>query len=361
MKAITFIKIIIISLALFLFLDITIGKYINKRFIKKQLIDVDTSFALKDAVYDHKFISNYNSIIGWGDFRYRLCTDSNGFRVSCNGKRNELNEFDIAFIGDSFTEGVGYEYEKTFIGLIEKKLKDKKIANLAVTSYSPSIYFTKINYLIKNDYKFKEVIVFLDLSDLPDDILCYKVKNQKVIRRNNYENCYNNFNLKDNKFGQFIKRNFKLSFLLKNFINDKILNNVGSNDKKIVNNLLNHSRSEWTYNYKKEHFNDLEFDEAISVSIKHMNDLYILLKNNSIDLSVAVYPWPGTLKNDRADNKQVKIWKEFCKLKCKKFYNFMPVFFSRIDKKIFFIKNDIHYNSLGNKIIADEFFSQYKN
>ena len=191
MKAITFIKITIISLSLFLFLDITIGKYINKKFIKKQLIDVDTSFALKDVVYDHKFKNNYNSIIGWGDFRYRLCTDSNGFRTSCNAKVNELSEFDIAFIGDSFTEGVGYEYEKTFIGLIDKKLKDKKIANLAVTSYSPSIYFTKINYLIKNDYKFKEVIVFLDISDLSDDILCYKVNNQKVVRRNNYKNCYN--------------------------------------------------------------------------------------------------------------------------------------------------------------------------
>ena len=33
----------------------------------------------------------------------------------------ESKEFDIAFIGDSFTEGVGLDYKDTFVGRIENK------------------------------------------------------------------------------------------------------------------------------------------------------------------------------------------------------------------------------------------------
>ena len=166
-------KILLSIIILFLFLDATIGKYLYKKFIKKQLVDVDQSFGLRDDKYDHKFSKNYNSIIGWGNARYKLCTDNNGFRVKCEKRNLSQKNFDIAFIGDSFTEGLGYDYEKTFIGLIEESLKEKKIANLAMTSYSTSIYLSKINQLIKTGYKFKEVVVFIDISDFPDDILCY--------------------------------------------------------------------------------------------------------------------------------------------------------------------------------------------
>tara|TARA_A100000164_G_scaffold317384_1_gene297967 strand:+ start:669 stop:1769 length:1101 start_codon:yes stop_codon:yes gene_type:complete len=366
MKIIFFIKIFFISLILFLLLDVTIGKYINKKFIQKDLIDVDTSYGKSDSTYDHRFSKNYNSIIGWGNLRYRLCTDNNSFRISCNKKRKDEKNFDIAFIGDSFTEGLGYDYEKTFVGLIESKLKNKKIANLAMTSYSPSIYLSKINYLIDSGYKFREVIVFLDLSDLPDDVLCYQVDELKVKRKKDYLNCYNNLNNTENKFSKFISKNFKISILLKDFINDNLLDN--KNNEKLLKSLINHSRSEWTYNYKKENFNNMMLDESTSISINHMNNLHILLKKNSIDLSVAVYPWPGTLKNDSADNLQVKIWKKFCELKCKKFYNFMPAFFSKFENqdfyknyKKYFITEDIHYNQIGNKLIADEFFIKYVN
>ena len=47
-----------------------------------------------------------------------------------------------------------------------------------------------------------------------------------------------------------------------------------------------------------------------------MNKLERLLKNK-IELSVAVYPWPGTLKNDIEENKHLKIWKNFWKINVK--------------------------------------------
>jgi hypothetical protein len=355
-------KVLLSIIILFLILDVTIGKYLYKKFIKKQLVDVDQSFGLRDDTYDHKFSKNYNSIIGWGNARYKLCTDDNGFRIHCKKMNINLKEFDIAFIGDSFTEGLGYDYENTFIGLIEDNLKEKKIANLAMTSYSTSIYFSKINQLIKTGYKFNEVIVFLDISDFPDDILCYSIKDNKVIRKKNYGNCYNNFNAKANLYSTFFEKNFKFTL----FLVDSIYQNKKSKNK-VFKDILNNSRSEWTYSYNKNNFKGLEFNKAILVPLNNMAKLHELLSENSIDLSVAVYPWPGTLKNDNVNNKQVEIWKKFCLNRCKKFYNFMPILFSKVDKNNFyssykdlFIINDVHFNSNGHRIIANEFLSQYK-
>ena len=179
-------KVFLFTVIFFLIVDATVGKYIFKKFVKKELLDINTQFSQYDEIYDHKFLKNLNSI-QMGDLRYKLCTDDNSFKVSCNSIKKQQKNYDIVFIGDSFTEGLGYNYEETFVGIIAKNLKDKKIANLAMSSYSPSIYFTKIKNLVSSGYKFKEVIVFIDVSDLADDILCYEVEdNIKVKRRETF-------------------------------------------------------------------------------------------------------------------------------------------------------------------------------
>ena len=356
-----FIKIFLISIFFFLIFDATIGKYIYKKFIREQLQDIDINFSKFDEYYDHKYPKNFNAIGGWGNIRYKICTDNNSFRTSCKTNKKNLKSFDLAFIGDSFTDGIGFEYEKTFVGIIDKELNQKKIANLGVSSYSTSIYFTKMNKLINDGYKFKEVVVFVDLSDLPDDVLCYEVKNKKIKRKDNFENCWNNFNIKNNELLDFFDKNFKISkLLINNVYNLFNENNINSIQK---NNVFNNSRSEWTYKYEKSNFNNLEFDKAINISITNMNNLYELLQKNLIELSVAVYPWPGTLKHDKVNNKQVEIWKNFCNQKCKKFYNLMPPFFEdnyEESYKKFYIENDVHFNELGNKIIAQNFLTLYK-
>ena len=210
-----FLKFCFMIIIFFIILDSTVGKYVYKKYVREQLLDINPNFSKIDEIYDHKFPKNFNAIGGWGNLRYKLCTDNNGFRTACNKKEKSIKKFDIAFIGDSFTEGLGYDYEQTFVGIIEKKLFDKKIANLSMSSYSPSIYYTKLKKLISEGYEFDEVIVFLDLSDLTDDILCYEVINdQRVVRRNTFETCFNNFNAKEkNKFSQFIERHLKFTHI----------------------------------------------------------------------------------------------------------------------------------------------------
>ena len=185
----SFTKFIIITFLIFILLDALIGKYIYKNFIRKNYKDIDLSYVIPDPVYHHKFRPSYKGLVGWGNVSYIFCTDANGFRASCEELSSNLNEFDIGFIGDSFTEGVGNIYEKSYIGLIASKLKNKKIANLAVLSYSPSIYYAKINSLLSKGYKFDEIIVFLDLGNIVDDILCYQLENEIIVARKTLPIC----------------------------------------------------------------------------------------------------------------------------------------------------------------------------
>ena len=56
---------------------------IFERNIKGQDLD------LKDEFFDHKYLTSYRALVGYGDIRYTLCTDKNGFRTYCENQFDE--------------------------------------------------------------------------------------------------------------------------------------------------------------------------------------------------------------------------------------------------------------------------------
>ena len=85
-------------------------------------------------------------------------------------------------------------YEKTFAGLLASHLgSEYEVLNSALGSYSPSIYF-KTEFYINKGYKIDQALVFLDISDVFDElfikfdnngnILTYEeTKKQNVLKR----------------------------------------------------------------------------------------------------------------------------------------------------------------------------------
>ena len=59
-------------------------------------------------------------------------TDEMGLRIGKNTPPKNKNKKNIFIFGDSFTYGVGLEYDKTFVGLIEREKKDYNIFNFGV-------------------------------------------------------------------------------------------------------------------------------------------------------------------------------------------------------------------------------------
>src|SRR5579871_2521693 len=74
---------------------------------------------IPNPVYDHGFSANFDGYDVWGEVRYRLITDSLGFK---DGSVREValqsNLRRVLLIGDSFTEGIGMEFDDSFAGLL---------------------------------------------------------------------------------------------------------------------------------------------------------------------------------------------------------------------------------------------------
>lgn len=308
-------------------------------------------------VYHHSLRKNskYKKMRGFNGL-IKFCTDNHGFKYNCKdairGKK-----FDFAFIGDSFTEGVGLNYEDTFVGMLEKKTK-KTIANLGVVTYAPSIYLSKINYLLNEGYEFKHVIVLIDVSDLYDDNFYYTLRNNLTVSTNFSKQ--GSLRRKEILRSYFPLINFSL-FVLRSYDKKNHIIDKNKSDKLIFD--PHHIiKARWTYQKNDKSIDVNSISEAQAGMINKMTHLYKILEKNNIKMSLAVYPWPQQLEHDVVYSKHVKMWEDFCLTKCNNFINFFPIFFDKkknssyleVYKKYFFW-GDIHFNKEGNKLLVDKF------
>ena len=292
--------------------------------------------------------------------KHTFCTDNHGFKYKC-GKKRERN-FKVAFLGDSFVEGLGLNYEKTFVGIFEEE-KNISVANLGVTSYSTKIYLSKIKHLLENGYFFEHVILFIDISDFYDDNVFFMLQKDYSVKVRNYKS-------KKLKRKKFLRNNFPLT----NFYMYVIKMTTSGNRKIITENYekpffyeKTRLKAKWTYQ-TSDKINGYTFpvSETQKEMLAAINELHSLLAEKKIKLSIVVYPWPQQLENNDLNSKHVIMWENFCKEKCYKFINFFPFFFKEMKKssylnvyKKYYFWNDFHFNAEGNRVIAEKLISEF--
>ena len=85
-----------------------------------------------------------------------------------------------------------------------------------------------------------------------------------------------------------------------------------------------------------------------------MNLLSEICKENNIELTVVIYPWPSIIEQRDPYNIQVGFWEKFCEMNNIGFVNFYPNFINETDPnemiKKYFIPGDVHWNNEGNQI-----------
>ncbi len=346
-----------VSLALLLVVDYFLGYKILHNAPISTRNNAERGLGIKHPIYHHALAANYNGLTSFDQqTEYRFCTNDGGFKSDCNHIVNG-KDYDIAFLGDSFTEGIGLPYEKTFVGLIAAQLPEKRIANLAVASYAPSIYYIKLLDLLNNGYTFKEVVVYIDISDIQDESN-YAIVDGKVVDT-----------LKNTtKLQPFPLINFGLKGLKSRF--QSSINPIGELTKSNLNEAdykKENRRSAWTIDDSDEGFGKIGLQASIDKSVTLLEKIYALCQKNNIKLSVGVYPWPGQVLFDPEESKQVKIWQKFCVDKCTHFYNSFPTLSKLaiastkqdVIKNYYFI-GDMHFNEAGNKLIATDFLKIYQ-
>lgn len=319
-----------------------------------------------DPYFNHTLTPNFEGTEPWSGGQYKIYTNNLGFKDSSN-RTVPLEVPDrhrILFIGDSFTEGIGIAYEKTWVGLVEQKLGPLgyDILNAGVASYAPTIYYLRTKYLLEHGLKFDELVVFVDISDLQNE-LAYQY--WKPTTKYSLRTLWEKYSHKVD----FFFEHHSLTYL--HLIRPIILGyhgrrlytlfiDGGAKNAKEAKYVADMGR--WTFD--DEVWNDWG-KNGVKLEIEWMDKLYKLSKKNNIKMSVAVYPWPVQIQEKDLNSREVTVWRDFTKERGLDFYNFFPIFIATStpfekERKLYFLPNDSHWNEAGHEIIAKEWIIQYK-
>ena len=362
-----------------LFLDITISNLIfkNTKYWDNNKWDKKW-WRVPSLIYHHDILPNIDQIEVWGgQIKQRLITNSIGFRDKEVRKIEKVNiqQKRILLVGDSFIEGSGLNFQYTLAGQLQRNLgNDFEVLNSAVGSYSPSIYYKKIKYYIEEGYKFDQALVFLDVSDIYDemfikfneqgDILTY----EKTKKRPIYKTVFYSIGkfLRDNStIFRFFNILSDRTELIKNYIKLKIKASKElkkdffktKRDDVMFYRMTHIDRGFWTFNDKK--FNEVQ--QGLLQSEKYLIKLFELLRENDINSTLIVYPWPTQIFY--GDQYHEVYWKNFSE---KNEINFLSLYdeFIKENKRDFifsnFIYGDIHWNLDGTTIVKDKVIKSLK-
>jgi|TARA_B110000483_G_C18183966_1_gene538155 hypothetical protein len=297
------------------------------------------SFSLERSdVFHHKNLENnyftsydFSNEKEWNNVD--IFYDDLGNRFNGTNKNKNKNSNKYIFLGDSFTEALQIRWEKTFVGLVEKKFKNHEIINLGVTTYSPSIYYLKIKQDI-NDYKnIDKLIIQIFNYDFIDDEY-YKVYSnvpnisnpKEYISKLKYISPQKDMNRK-REIVDFFKKQLKKSYLIRYL-------------KKIQK----------TYFYQKVTWtNPTEtFVRQNSITINALIKIKEICQSKNIDLSIFMIPDKKKLIKNENDIH----YNEFKKIMKNNNFNFidiLPYFNGHND---LFFKKDLHLTEKGHGVLS---------
>ena len=334
----------------------------------------DKSHRIISKVYHHDLKPNVEVYETWGGkLKRKIITNSIGFRDSSKKEILENTEKTrILLIGDSFIEGSGYDYEHTFAGLLENELGNNyEILNSAVESYSPSIYFKKTDFFLSQGYVFDKALVFLDLSDIYDEMFIKFDDNQNIISEIPKEKQTLERKIKNKIYslGWFLRDHtltFRIMYLIsdkteeiKNYLKLKLKASKSLNksffstsrDDAIFYRMTHIDRGFWTFNEDKY----LEVSQGLAQSEKYLKKLFELLNKNKIDSYLIIYPWPAQIQY--GDKKHSPFWEKFSKSNNINLINLYDIFKSENNREFIFdnfIYGDIHWNKKGTLKVFNE-------
>jgi len=323
---------------------------------------------VSDPVRHHAFKPNCASVERWGGEAYQFFTNSLGFRdqqirqVPLADQRPR-----ILVLGDSFTEGK-LPWQDSYVGRIAAHFPEYDFLNGGVASYSPSNYLNVTRMVLAAGIQVDEVIVFIDMSDVSDEAAFYRDKDASGAvtgpeRELSADSRYA-------KLRQFITRHFLLTnYLLEFFERSLVKHGYYHLNTGRFGDEFDMELSAWSYREVNERvpcpagYAPLGVEGGIAKEKAKMTLLWQDLEKHAIPISVAVYPWPAQIVHDSADSRQVRIWREWCDGKCKRFISVFPAFLALKNQcpksqpgcwyLSHFIFGDNHYNAAGNVLVAN--------
>ena len=329
------------------------------------------SLYVQDNLGWYDLESNFFGEGRYGKNYFYVKTDENGFRINHLEDSNKNNQSvlgeKIFFIGDSFTFGVGLDWEKSFVGILNKNFNINAI-NAGVNSYSPTTYKYKLRSLIEEGLiaKNQKIVIGLDISDVFDEATRwteYKGKPaniQEVIKSTKKTSPFIEVNKKlslRNKENNFIytKENFKLTY--------QIYFGIETFVKRFVDDIQvrNNDRSKFTHKEWKlidDKFSPLGIEHGFYKIKNNLIEISQISSKNNNELYLLIYPWPAQLAYKSLFNWPKYVEGLCIEIDCAGVINAFPDFLSYKEnsqswQKDLYIRGDMHFNQKGNFILAE--------
>jgi hypothetical protein len=357
MKLLLLLVSIVLSVIIFLALD-----WYHTAALQREAVDYSPC-RVPDPVRHHSFRPNCDGRHYWGGKTYPFVTNSLGFRDE-KVRQVPLTEARprILLLGDSFTEGK-LAWPESYVAMISRHFPQYDFLNGGVSAYSPSNYLNTARMVLTGGYQIDEVIVFIDMSDVQDEAAFYRDKDDSGAVNGPKSMLWNRTGYVKYRF--MVSKHLSLTDSILSFF-ERLLAERGHYD---AINATDVEWAAWTYRPVDETdpspagFGPLGVEGGIAKEKAKMTQLYDELQKRAIPISVVVYPYPGQIIHDSADSRQVRIWREWCEGKCKRFISLFPAFLAAKEQcppglpgcwyPNLFIFGDIHYNAGGNALVAD--------
>jgi lysophospholipase L1-like esterase len=266
----------------------------------------------------------------------------------------------ILFLGDSFTEGVGVPNDKTFVHIIGDRIRraggNIEVMNGGVASHSPRLYLLHLQDLVeRKGAKFDEVVVFIDESDIQDELIYQgftpgRVTPSLIIR---YVKEY----VEQNSLFAYVLFN-RLPFLSR-FFDLLRFEMRGQSSGQLAH-------ESWDRpNYYKIRDAWVDDDKAfrawgaygLKLAHENLSRLAAYAATKGMTISFAIYPWPRHARQIHSRARDV--WEKIARKENWTLIDLFPDFTELADPRRLYIRGDVHWNADGHRFVAEHWLAHY--
>lgn len=310
--------------------------------------------------YHHGLRSNASVMDTFGDRVYPFFSNSMGMRDASSRQISARKTGPrILLIGDSFTEGVGLPWDKTFAGILASRFSEKgiEVLNSGVNSYCPILFKGRLQYLLAHKHlEVDQVVVFVDISDIMQEL---------TFRKNNYgfiesQPLFPEIVADVSRYNQtetWLRQNIEDHFVILGAIVRNLrlwYRNHGSSSAIRQQDEIPTWAFEWP-DYQGPYDNLIQL--GLESAKNHMTQIASFLKQRRIKLTVVIYPWPQQIRAASRPSRAEKEWETWAKENSVQLINLFPLFVnSSPPEEIisrYYLKNDSHWNDEGHRLVAE--------
>ncbi|MFQ5416087.1 MAG: SGNH/GDSL hydrolase family protein [Myxococcota bacterium] len=319
----------------------------------REHVDLTASFRRRQADYHHDLRPSVRATMPWGARRVEVVTNSLAFRdettrevSAARGDRPR-----ILLLGDSFTEGVGVDWQESFAGLLASELAGEvEILNAGVIGYSPKIYALKFAHLLDRvQLEVDELVVFIDMSDIPNEIIYATWEpGRPDVHPSPPPGFWARFRQRSLTLRALDQwRGVNLTDVAWNFHGMPFADDL---DAVALSDPAFDDQEHWTLAWKYA-------QRGMEYATRHMDALASLCADRGIPLTIVVYPWPANILAGELDHPQVELWRSFSEERGVRFIDLFPVFIHdgydpAETVARYFIAGDVHWNAAGHERVA---------